>query len=188
MADIPTTEPLQIRAGETLQWRREDLTDYPASVWTLKYYLKNAAQHIEITASADGNNHSVTVSAASSGAYVKGIYSWVAYAEKGTSPNIERHEVDAGTMEILPSFANSTAYDNRSHVKKVLDAIEAAVEGRATRTDLSYTINGRSIQHMNPAELIKWHSHYKQLYQQELSAERIANGLATGRKILTRFK
>lgn len=187
MADIPTTEPLQIRAGASIEWRRNDLSDYPASEWTLKYYLKNASNHIEISGTAVGDYHSITISAATSAGYTAGVYTWVAYAEKGSGQNIERHQVSEGAMEIFPSYANTTAFDGRSHVKTVLDAIEAAIEGRASRTDLSYTINGRTIQHMNPEELIKWDSHYKRLYQQELDAQKINQGLATGRKILTRF-
>lgn len=187
MADIPTTEPSSIRAGDTWQWRREDLSDYPASTWTLKYYIKNASYSIIITAAADSNNFAVAASAETTAAHAPGTYTWVAYVEKGAGATLERHEVDSGTIEILASFASTTAYDNRSHIKKVLDAIEAAVEGRASRTDLSYSIQGRSIQHMPPTELIKWHSHYKRLYKQEQDAEKIKNGLGTGNKILTRF-
>lgn len=184
MPDIPTTEPQEIRAGDTIKWRREDLSsNYPASSWTLKYYFLKTGKQIIITTSADGEYFSIVVSKTTSAAYPSGVYSWLAKVSKGT----EEFTVDEGTIQILPDLvAAATGYDSRSHVKKVLDAIEAAVEGRATRTDLAYTIQGRSISHIPPAELIKWHSHYKQLYKSEQDAEKIKNGLGR-RKILTRF-
>lgn len=189
MPDIPTTEPSEIIAGDTLQWNRQDLSsDYPASLWTLKYYFAGPNGAFNITATADGAYFAIAATAAVTAAYPEGDYKWSAYVSTGSGATLERHEIDNGVCTVKPNIANKTAgYDPRSHVKKVLDAIEAAVEGRASRTDLAYTIQGRSISHIPPTELIKWHSHYKQLYKQEQDAERIKNGLGTSRKILTRF-
>ncbi len=36
---IPETEPLEFYAGETVKWKRTDLSDYPAPTWTLNYFL-----------------------------------------------------------------------------------------------------------------------------------------------------
>lgn len=170
--DIPTTEPTEIRAGDTWQWRREDLfSDYPASTWTLKYYLKNASSHIEIIASADGNYFAVTVTAATTIAYAAGNYSWVAYVEKG----VERYEINSGTIIVLKSFVDVSAYDNRSHTKKMLDAIELTLEGKAPSDVAQYTIAGRSIGKYSPEELVKFRDYYADKYQIELVKERIKN-------------
>ena len=32
---IPETEPLDFYSGETIEWKRTDLSDYPAPTWTL---------------------------------------------------------------------------------------------------------------------------------------------------------
>jgi len=183
MADIPSTEPSEIVAGDTLKFKKS-LSDYPATIWTLTYYLLKSGTQITFSGTADGTDHLINIANTVTALYTAGIYKWEAYISKTG----ERYKIAEGTITIKTNLAAQTAgYDARSHVKKVLDSIEAAVEGRATRTDLAYTINGRSISHMAPAELIKWHSHYKILYQQELNAEKIKQGLATGRKILTRF-
>src|SRR5574340_527910 len=45
----PTNEPSALRAGDTWSWRREDLGDYPASSWTLKYYFRNSSAKFDAT-------------------------------------------------------------------------------------------------------------------------------------------
>ena len=49
---IPTTEPTRLRAGDTWQWRREDLSDYPATAWTLTYWFRNSTDHLDVSAAA----------------------------------------------------------------------------------------------------------------------------------------
>jgi len=181
---IPTNEPFSVVAGDTWQWDREDLTDYPASEWTLEYYLVKSGKQIKIIASAQGNYFRVNVPATTTANYPAGVYKWNAYVSKGS----DRFKVDNGTLEVKQNYATQIdGYDDRSHVKKVLDAIEAVIEGRATQDHLSYSIAGRSISKMSPDELIRWWSFYKQQYQKELDAEKIANKLGTSKKVLTRF-
>ena len=183
MADIPTVEPSEIIAGDTLKFQKS-LSDYSSSTWTLTYYLLKSGTQITFSASASGTDHLVNVSNTTTAGWAAGIYKWESYISKTG----ERYKISSGTIEIKPNLAaQTTGYDARSHVKKVLDAIEAVIEGRASRTDLSYTINDRTIQHMGPEELIKWHSHYKKLYMQELQAEKIKQGLTPDSKVLVRF-
>ena len=126
-ASIPTTEPSSLRAGDTWQWRREDLADYPASAWTLVYYFRNASAHFDITASADGDAYAVTVAKASSGK-APGWYDWIAVVSSAT----ERHEVDRGRLEILPDYATAAVLDGRSTARRILEAIDALILGRAS--------------------------------------------------------
>lgn len=183
MADIPTNEPLVVTAGDTIEWKRT-FDDYPASAgWVLTYALRSASSSIDITASADVDDHLVSITAATSAAYVADTYSWQAYVTKG----IERFSVDKGTLTINPDFAAAGTYDNRTHVKKVLDAIEAALESRASKEQLSYTINGRALTLLTPAELMEARSRYQVEYRSEQAAERIANGLATTKRVGVRF-
>ena len=76
-APIPTTEPTELRAGDTWKWTRS-LSDYPASIWTLTYVLVQAAVQKSITASASGDDFSVSVAKATTAAYAEGLWSWVA--------------------------------------------------------------------------------------------------------------
>lgn len=185
---IPTTEPPEILAGDTLQWTK-NIFDYPATDgYTLKYRLINAAGKIDITAAASGADHAVSVTAAITAAYTAGTYTWTSFVEKGAGASLERYTIATGTIIVKPSLATQAAgLDTRSHVKKVLDALEAAIEGRATRTDLTYSIAGRQIQHMDHAQLMKARDLYKTEYARELRAERIKQGLGGGGKVLVRF-
>ena len=61
--NIPTSEPESLVAGDTVTWQKT-LSDYPASDgWVLSYRLINAAGNIDITSSASGDDHLVSVAA-----------------------------------------------------------------------------------------------------------------------------
>ena len=72
MASIPTTEPETITAGDSLTWKRT-LADYPAGTWTLKYRLINADGKIDLTATASGTDHLVSVAPDTSAVYTAEI-------------------------------------------------------------------------------------------------------------------
>ena len=150
MADVPTTEPTEVVAGDTLTWRRS-LADYPASAgWVLSYALVNAAGQIAISASADGDDHLVSVAAATSAAYPVGTYAWQAYVTKTT----ERYLVDSGRLTVLPNLAAQVGgYDNRSWAQKTVDAIEQWMATRSPQV-AEYQINGRAMKYWEDAKLL----------------------------------
>lgn len=185
--DIATTESASIVAGDTLKWKRTDLSqDYPNSAWVLSYQLRPEAGGAAITfnASNDGADYLVSVAAATTATWAPGVYYWAAYATKGATS--ERVRVDAGTLRILPNLAASQA-ENRTHAKIVLDAIEAVIQGRATKDQNSYAIAGRSLDRTPIPDLILLRDRYKAEYARELKAERIANGMGGGGQVLVRF-
>lgn len=188
MADIPTNEPLTLRAGLTWKWRREDLaSDYPATSWTLKYWLKKTGAtgaNFSITASADGSNFDVTVPASTTSGYTAGRYTWSAQVTGGSS---EAYEVDTGSLEILPRYDQAANLDDRTHARKVLEAIEAVIENRATLDQQEYTIGNRSLKRMTVEELMRFRQLYRNEVQAELAAEKLANGIGIGRKVLVRL-
>jgi hypothetical protein len=47
---IPETEPLEFYAGETVKFKRTDLSDYPAPTWTLYYVLQKTGIKLHLTA------------------------------------------------------------------------------------------------------------------------------------------
>ena len=182
--DIPTTEPLQFVAGDTVKWTKS-LADYlPADSWVLTYALVREGSQEEITATDNGDGtHAITIAAAITAAYTAGMYSWQAYVTKAA----ERYLADAGELEVLADFASqSTGHDGRSLVKQTLDALEATILGRASSDQLSMSIQGRSIARVPPTELLKWRDIYRAEYAAEKQRDRIANGQAGGR-LLVRF-
>lgn len=178
-APVPDQEPVSFRAGDYLTWSKS-LSDYPADQgWSLAYTLINSGSKITIAASASGANFSVAVAAATTAAYLAGAYQWIARVTKAT----EIYTVAQGTVEILPNLAVLTAYDPRSHARTMLDAIEAAYEGRASQTQLEIDLNGRRLRDLTPVELIKWRSYYKTEVQREADAESLARTGLNRRRI-----
>jgi hypothetical protein len=178
-------EPQKFSAGDTITWT-ESLADYPASAgWTLKYRFSGPGQ-IDLTSVADGDNHKITIAKAASAEYGAGMYQWQSYVENMS----ERHTINFGMSAILADLtqvASDAEYDARSHVRKVFDAIKAAIESRATKSQSEIVIAGRSIKYLSPGELIKWYHHYESLVKSEENAELIRKGLKAPNKILTRF-
>ena len=165
MPDIPTIEPLSFRAGDLIQWQKS-FSDYPASEsYVLKYYLvKTGTNLITIEAAASGDDHLITITAADSANYAAGRYAYQARIEKTT----EMHTVGTGVIEILANLsADATGADYRSHVKQVLDALEATILGKASSDQLSYSIAGRSLSKFSPEELYTWRNKYRAEYLRE---------------------
>jgi len=178
------TEPNKVTAGDTITWARS-VPDYPASAgWTLKYAIRGPAD-INITAAADGDDYAISVTAAASGGWTAGNYWWTAYVEKGS----DRHTVATGQIVIAANLTGTVGtYDGRSQVKKTLDALESLLLGKSTAGDISnITIMGNAVTRMSADELIKWRTHFSQLYAQEQAAEKLAKGENLGGRILTRF-
>jgi hypothetical protein len=179
MITIPTTEPSSVTAGDTLKWTRS-LPDYPASAgWVLNYSLISNNGSIQIASVAAGDAHAVTVDFATSAQYVPGVYAWQAYVTNGT----ERYQVARGEIEVLADFAASSpgSLETRSHVKRVLDAIEAVIEGRAAKGDQELTIDGTRLVKMTVDELLKLRSTYFNLYRQEINFNKRAAGAGSSR-------
>lgn len=182
-ASIPTTEPTELRAGDTWRWTRS-LANYPASSgWTLKYRYKNATGGFEIVASASGADFSVSIAAATTAAYTAGTYAWTAWVEGGSS---EKYTVDGGVCTVKADYraaAASTPLDDRTHARKVLDAIESVIEGRASKDQERYMIAGRELWRTPIPILLKLRQTYRAEVKAQLQAERLQNGTGIGGRI-----
>ena len=180
----PSIEPTQARVGETWTWKKT-LADFPANVWTLSYTLFNSSGVVSITASADGTDHLVDVAPATTAGYAVGRYDWIAQIDDGT----DVHQVGKGAIQVLPDVASASSYDGRSHARKMLDAINAILEGRATNSDIDVVqtaVGGRSITN-DLEQLLKLKQQYAAAVKAEDDAIALANGQTTGRFIQTRF-
>lgn len=182
-AQIPTNEPKELRAGQTWRWRREDLSDYPADTWSLKYWFKRqgGTDKFSVEASADGTSFAVEVLASTTAAYVADDYTWVAEVTSGT----EIFEVDRGTLKLLPRYNTDTALDDRSHAKKMLELVEAALEAFNLGAK-QYTIGSRSLTKHDLPELTGLRDKYKAEVFREQLAENARNG-KQGSKLVVRL-
>lgn len=171
MVDILTYEPRKLIAGDTWQWTR-DFDDYPSPTWTLDYYLRHPGELSLHTfqASADGSGgFTITVAAATTQTYQPGT--WELVGRVSASGVV--HTVVRQRVEIVADFAQLNQ-DHRSYNQRMLDAIEAVREGRATTDQGSVTIGDTSISRMSWDELeTQWHR-FRELVARE-------RGVNTGR-------
>lgn len=182
------SEPISFVAGDTLVFEHDDPT-YSVDDWTLDYVsLKLSAGFSFTVTTGNGYTFSASVKASDTISWVAGTYRWLAQVSHNS--NGERHTVAEGTWDVIADYATlvSSGFDSRSHVKKVLDAIEAVIEGRATQDQMSYSIGNRSLARTPIPDLIVLRDKYRINYANEQKAERIALGLGHKGRILTRFK
>jgi len=171
-----TEFPASVLSGDSLGMLIS-LSDYLASdSWELTYTLINSSAKITMTASASGDDHLFAIAAATTAAYGAGTYDYQGTVAKGS----DRYTVDSGIVEILPDLTAATTYDNRSHAKQTLDALEATILGKASKDQISYSIAGRSIARMTPDELRSWRKEYKAEYRRE----QVAAGNVSSRRII----
>ena len=78
MADIPSTEPSEIVAGDTLKFKKS-LSDYPATIWTLTYYLLKSGTQITFSGTADCTDHLINVANTTTAGWTAGIYKYESY-------------------------------------------------------------------------------------------------------------
>jgi hypothetical protein len=165
---IPTAEPEQAIAGDTLQWDKQ-VADYSAADgWQLSYTFQGTekidlAWGTEVVAHPNGRDFRVTVLPAKTAAATPGTFKWQAYVTKGS----ERHTVDAGVLVLLANFATATAGSQRTHAEKTLSVIKAAIEGRITSDIENYQIHGRAVSKIPVEQLVKLRGIYEAMVYRE---------------------
>lgn len=184
--DIPSNEPLSIRSGNTVKWRKS-LTDYPANDgWALTYTLtlqSDFSKRLQVSAVADSADFVTTLSAAQTAALTVGTYNLFGSVLKSG----ERYDIFTGTIEVKPDLAALTTGDYRSDIKKKLDAVEAAILGKATNDQQSMQINGRAVTRYSLAEMLVLRDRLKADYEKELQAEKFATTGINPRRVGVRF-
>lgn len=181
-ATIPTIEPPRIVAGDTAKWLKQ-LPDYPASAgWVLSYRLINAASVIGVSSTASGADHLVNVPAATTAAWAAGSYDWRAQASLAG----EVYTVGAGRVVVEPAFGASPL-DARSQARRMLDAIEATLEGRASSSTAEYEIAGRRLKHIPIPELLVLRDRLRADVAREDAATALAAGQSPRGRISVRF-
>jgi hypothetical protein len=156
---IPTCEPTEIIAGDTVAWTKT-LGNYPAADWTLKYRLIGASVDSEITATEDGETFEVTIPASTLAAVVTDtdvrMIGWVE-----NSDETERYTVYDDYVRVRPNVATATATNLKTHAVRTLEVIEAAIEDRLTADMQSYSIDGRAVTKIPALELMQLRGIYR---------------------------
>lgn len=167
--NLSSTEPTALVAGDTIKWSRPDLrSEYPDG--TLAYRFVGESAPFTLTCDA---NFGVTLNSASMGS---GTWTWTAAVTVAG----ERSTVGSGMVQVRPDpFAILAATDTRSHARRVLEAVEAVIEGRATEAHYSTTMDGgRSVTSLTPQQLADFRERYAAKVAAEDHAARMDAGLS----------
>ena len=155
-ANYPTSEPVELIAGDRWAWKRTDLnTDYSNSTHVLKYVMRLAgsgATEVEITASASGTEYLVEVVSATTAAYSVGRYYYQGYITR--TADSQRITVADGEILVIADRDISTS-DPITVLRQRLDNLQTAVASLSTKVGSSYSIAGRSFAYTDLAELIR---------------------------------
>lgn len=188
--NYPTKEPNTLVLGDFWAWKRDDLAEiYPVGSYSLTFEFHNdlgggGIHKFTLTAVEANSTYYIEAASSSTTGYSVGDYIWEAYITKTSDSN--RIMVDSGRTSITENLANTNA-DLRSHAKKVVDAIEAVIENRASMDQSSMSIAGRSLSRMSIDELMTFRDRYKAEYLKEIKLARIRNGQGTGNTPKVRF-
>lgn len=152
---------------------------YPSPEYELELVFISATSKVVAVSTVSGDNHRFTVDTSS---FSSGRHD---YQLKVTGTGYRRTLQSGFTMALVDLAGDSIdTYDGRSHVKKVLDALEAAIEGRASKTQLRHEFDGVSIEHLTLEQQIDMRDKYKMKYHRELAT---AAGRSSWQTITPRF-
>lgn len=169
--------PTRIVSGDKLPLRLDALSaTYPTADYTLRFDARLASNSpITVTFDKSGGVHSGTLDFASA---LAGVWR---YTIRATDSAANSRIVEDGSIKV---FADPNAGNTQTHAERMLVALEAMLEGKATSDQQSYSIAGRTLTRMTVDEIMKWRSHYKA----EVAAERSAGkGIGARRVTLARF-
>lgn len=186
--NYPEGVPSILVIGDTWLWRRTDLTDYATASYALSYVFRlegTGSTSIAVTATESGPDYLVEVAAATTAGYTAGVYQWQEYITR--SSDSARLTLSEGTCEVVANRSAATT-DPRSHAQKVLTAIEAVIEGTASKELASYTVDGVAISRRPIDELLRMREAYRYEVDEERQEQRMDRGLkAQGRKVRVTF-
>ena len=183
-----TDMPSAIVAGDTilLSWRQ---SAYPAGAgWTVNFSFRALdGSAVDFSSTQDGatDNHLFNVPAGTTAEWKPGLYNGTAKAVNtdGTALTFWR-----GSLNIQPDLsAEDAGFDGRSWARRCLDAIQAVLEGRASKSTLNTSIAGQTLGHMTPEQLWAMRDRFMIEVQQELSAEATKQGKHSRNTIAVTF-
>ena len=187
-ANAQEGEPYEVVVGDFIQWKRSDLAaTYDPDDYTLTYVARitaGGADEITVACSESSGAFLASISSSTSANFTASDYYW--QAEILRKSDSERIVVDRGTFKIIVDL-DVDATDPRTHAEIMLTKIESLLEGRADGDVSSYSIAGRSLTKMSPAELIEWRDYYRREVAEQKRKNDVKLGRASPATVKVRF-
>jgi len=182
--NAPEGEPLEIVAGDFVQWKISDLVaDYPTDDYTLIYTARISGKRDEfqITASSQSTHYLITAASSVTSAYAPGVYAW--QKEIVRNSDSARRILSRGQFKVIADL-DIPGTDLRSHAEIMVDKIESILSGKADSDVSSYSIAGRSLTKMSFTELLEARDYYRS----EVIRQKAALDAKSGRKGVSTIK
>ncbi len=154
---IPSTEPTRVIAGDTWRWDRSVDGYTPGGGWSLTYAVRGKGT-LTLTGAANAANTAWEITAPSSqtAALPAGVYEWVAFVTSGS----ERYTVLRGSLTVEPNLVLAKAGDRQTHEERMLEAINARLEGRIEADMEKYQLEARLVERIPFEQLLAARSRY----------------------------
>ncbi|MTH79413.1 hypothetical protein [Paracoccus aestuariivivens] len=138
---------------------------------------------IDLQSEPQGAMHRLQASAPITAEWLPGRYVWALRALRGS----DVIEYQTGDLLIGADIASLTSgFDGRSHARRVLEAVEAVLENRASIDQERYSINNRELWRTPVADLLMLRSRYRDEVRREEQAVNGGQSLL-GRQVKVRF-
>jgi hypothetical protein len=155
--------PNKLTAGLSVSFLFFD-PDHLSDEWTASIHLRSASSKIDIDAESEGDGYRFKVSASQSASWVAEKYTAVVRLARGD----EVVEVWNDRIEVYPDIAALNTYDTRTANERMLEAIRATLENRATKDQTKLSHDGKSLERTPLGDLMK----LELLYQKRVASER----------------
>ena len=189
-SNYPSAVPAALVSGDRWAWKLGNISSaYPSTSYSVKWVARlesgaDNASEISVTGSPSGADYLFEVASSSTAGYGRGRYAWQLIVTR--TSDSERVVIDADSVEVVADRDTQTG-DLRSHARRMLERVEAMLEGTADLSVQSYSIAGRSLSRYSPAELQDLRDTYRREVRAEALAALRANGCGGAGQIRVRL-
>ena len=177
--------PDALRKGDSYSWTVELPLYTQSGGWSLEYTFRIGNSSISVPGTDAGSGvWTFSISTTVSNGFYPGLVNYAVIA----SATGQRKTLFYTTVDILPDIDTLTSQDGSTHAARMVRAIEALLENKASNDIAAMSHNGKSLSRYSIPDLIQLHNHYRAMLQVEQARERARLGVATGNKKLHRFR
>jgi hypothetical protein len=185
--NAPETEPLEIVAGDFVQWKDSILpADYPIADYSLVYVARSVtgSDEFQVTATTANGYYLLTILSATTAALPPGLYRWQKEIIKTSTS--QRVVIKRGEFKVVVDL-DVSGVDSRSHAEIMVTKIESILAGKADSDVQSYSVAGRSLTKMSFQELLDARNFYRSEVMREKAKEDAKNGRQGASTVKVRF-
>lgn len=127
--------PTEITANTTVEFSITPATRVPSDGYTYIFRLGGASV-VSKNGAIDGEDVNFKLAPADTATHATGLYFYQIFANK----NSDVYVIESGRISVNASIGATGEFDGRTVAERIVDAIDALIEGRATSDQQSYVI------------------------------------------------